>query len=109
MNKPDGPTLTPLLMFSGDAEKAMGLYTGLFENSKVVEIMCIDSPVEHDFTFTPATSLRIVCSDRTKLTSYFDVLSKDGQIMMPLAEYPFSKKFAWVQDRFGVSWQLSVS
>lgn len=134
-NSPIGPTVTPFLMFSGNAEKALKLYVDLFENSKVMDIthyganedgaegtikhatislngqkiMCIDSPVKHDFTFTPATSLYVACPDENRITQYFNTLSKDGQIFMPLNEYPFSKKFAWIEDRFGVSWQLTAS
>jgi len=34
---------------------------------------------------------------------------ESGKALMPLDNYGFSKQFAWVQDRFGVSWQLSYS
>ena len=37
-----------------------------------------------------------------------DALSRDGQVLMPLDKYDFSRRFAWVQDRFGVSWQLNL-
>ncbi len=131
----NGLKITPCLMFSGDAEEAMKVYVELFANSKVVEIeryganqdgkegsvklakfslngqeiMCIDSPVKHDFGFTPASSLYVACDDDDQITRYFEVLSAGGEVMMPLAEYPFSKKFAWVSDRFGVSWQLAAT
>lgn len=129
-----GPTITTFLMFEGKAEEAMNFYVSLFEESKIVSLkrygpnemgkegsvyqavfslngqnfMCIDSPVKHGFTFTPAISLYVSCPDEAKITRYFDALSADGQVLMPLAAYPFSKKFAWVSDRFGVSWQLTV-
>lgn len=121
-------------MFEGKAEEAMNFYISLFEESKIVSLkrygpnemgkegsvyqavfslnsqtfMCIDSPAKHGFTFTPAISLYVSCPDEAKITRYFEALSADGQVLMPLAAYPFSKKFAWVSDRFGVSWQLSV-
>lgn len=129
-----GPKITTFLMFEGKAEEAMNFYVSLFENSKIIDLKrygpnemgkegsvllaafslngqtfkCIDSPVKHGFTFTPAISLYVSCTDEAKITRYFEALSADGQVLMPLAEYPFSKKFAWVNDRFGVSWQLSV-
>jgi predicted 3-demethylubiquinone-9 3-methyltransferase (glyoxalase superfamily) len=131
----NGPKVTTFLMFSGQAEEAMNFYVSLFENSQVVrvtrygpnemgkegsvvhaifslngqELMCIDSAVQHGFTFTPAISLYVSCPDEAKVTSYFEALAAGGQVLMPLGTYPFSKKFGWLQDRFGVSWQLSAA
>lgn len=135
MNLSSSPDVTTFLMFEGNAEQAMDLYVGLFENSRVEHISrygpgeqgkegsvqvatftlngqtlrCIDSPAPHEFTFTPAMSLYVTHADETKIASYFETLSDGGQVLMPLGEYPFSKQFAWVQDKFGVSWQLSHS
>lgn len=130
----NGPKITTFLMFSGQAEEAMKFYVSLFEESKIVRmtrygpneagkegtvyqavfslngqtLMCIDSPVKHGFGFTPAISLHVSCTDEAKVARYFESLSEGGQVLMPLSAYPFSKLFGWVQDRFGVSWQLSV-
>jgi uncharacterized glyoxalase superfamily protein PhnB len=38
----------------------------------------------------------------------FERLSTGGQMLMPLSSYPFSERYAWFTDRFGVSWQLSL-
>jgi predicted 3-demethylubiquinone-9 3-methyltransferase (glyoxalase superfamily) len=128
------PKITTFLMFSGRAAEAMNFYAALFENSKILrdtrygpgemgkegtvqqalfslngqEIMCIDSPVTHNFTFTPAISLFVTCADEAKIDRYYTALVQGGQVLMPLDAYPFSKKFAWVQDQFGVSWQLML-
>jgi predicted 3-demethylubiquinone-9 3-methyltransferase (glyoxalase superfamily) len=128
-------SVTPFLMFEGQAETAMSLYTSLFENSEIVEIerygpdgpgtegsvvkacftlngrrhYCIDSPAPHEFSFTPAMSLFVDCCDERELDRLFAELSKDGQLLMPLDTYPFARKFAWVADRFGVSWQLLLA
>jgi predicted 3-demethylubiquinone-9 3-methyltransferase (glyoxalase superfamily) len=72
------------------------------------EFMCIDSSVEHDFTFTPAISLYIRCDTRDEIYRLFDWISRDGQVYMPLSAYPFSERFAWVEDKYGISWQLSL-
>jgi predicted 3-demethylubiquinone-9 3-methyltransferase (glyoxalase superfamily) len=122
-------------MFSGQAEEAMNFYVSLFEDSQVIrvtrygpnemgkegsvqhalfslngqELMCIDSNVTHGFTFTPAISLYVSCPDEAKVTRYFEALASGGQVLMPLTAYPFSKKFGWLQDRFGVSWQLNAA
>jgi len=71
-------------------------------------LMCIDSPVKHDFTFTHAMSLFVDCSAEAQLDELFVKLSEGGQVMMPLGDYGFSRKFGWVSDRFGVSWQLKL-
>ena len=122
-------------MFEGRAEEAMNYYTSLFKGSKIVsivrygpegpgaegsvlhavfslgsqEFMCIDSYVKHVFTFTPAMSLYVNCESEAEIDQLFDNLSRGGQVLMPLDRYPFSEKFGWVSDRFGVSWQLSLA
>lgn len=127
--------ITPFLMFEGQAEEAIDFYTSLFKKSKILNItrygpneagaegtvmhatfslngqkfMCIDSNVEHAFTFTPAISLYVTCETEGEVDELYDQLSSGGQVRMPLAPYPFSQKFAWLDDRFGVSWQLSLA
>ncbi|MEP0848423.1 MAG: VOC family protein [Phycisphaerae bacterium] len=129
------PRVTTLLMFYGDAEEAMTLYTSSIPNSKITsikrygkgesgaegsvmhatislngqELACIDSIVKHDFTFTPATSLVVKCTSAAELDDLYKKLSNGGQVFMPLQEYPFAKRFVWFTDRFGVSWQLNWS
>jgi predicted 3-demethylubiquinone-9 3-methyltransferase (glyoxalase superfamily) len=70
--------------------------------------MCIDSPVKHGFTFTPAMSLFVDCDGEQEIDRLFAALSDGGQIFMPLDKYPFSRRFGWVSDKFGVSWQLNL-
>ena len=131
--KQEEPIVAPFLAFFGDAEKAMKRYVEIFENSQIVSIehfgpgdvgkegtvkdaeftlngtriKCNDIPGKHAWTFTPAVSLYVQSSSEDALAKYFELLSEQGKVLMPLAEYPFSKKFAWVQDEFGVSWQLN--
>jgi predicted 3-demethylubiquinone-9 3-methyltransferase (glyoxalase superfamily) len=70
--------------------------------------MAIDSAAPHQFTFTPAMSLFVTCDTEEETEKVFEKLAEGGMVMMALGAYPFSKKFGWVQDRFGVSWQVSV-
>ena len=72
------------------------------------ELMCIDSPVKHEFSFTPAISLFVDCASEEELDRIFDRLAEGGQILMPLDRYPFSRKFGWLADKYGVSWQLNL-
>ena len=127
-------TLTVQLMFQGRANAALDLYDNAIaplellsrtlygpdemgETGQVkaawcrignVRIHCIDSPVPHDFDFTPSTSLCLSLDDNKAVTDTFAKLADGGTVLMPLDSYDFSPWFGWVQDRFGVSWQLSV-
>lgn len=127
-------SVTTFLMFDGQAEEAITFYVSLFRGSEVTRVekygpnepgregsvrradfvltghqmMCIDSPAKHAFTFTPSTSLFVECEDEAELDRAFAALSADGKVLMPPGDYGFSAKFAWLNDRFGVSWQLNV-
>jgi predicted 3-demethylubiquinone-9 3-methyltransferase (glyoxalase superfamily) len=121
-------------MFEGSAEQAMQFYVTLFRDSAIKQIerygpgemgaegnvkradftvagrdlICIDSPIKHDFHFTPSLSLFVECESEAELDSTFGALSLNGAVLMPTGDYGFSKKFAWVNDRYGVSWQLNL-
>jgi predicted 3-demethylubiquinone-9 3-methyltransferase (glyoxalase superfamily) len=114
----------------GKAEEAMTLYVSLFEDSRVMDVqrwgedepetgikqarfelagrefMAMDSGLAHAFTFTPATSLYVELEDAAQVDAAFAELSSGGQVLMPLQAYPFSPRFGWCNDRYGVSWQL---
>ncbi|MDF2710226.1 MAG: hypothetical protein K0R62_5878 [Nonomuraea muscovyensis] len=126
--------ITTFLMFQGQAEEAMTFYMSLFDDAEVLSItrygpategtegtvqhavftlagqpyMAIDSNVRHDFTFTPAISLYVTCESEAEIERLTAALSEKGMAMMPLGSYGFSSRFAWVSDRFGVSWQLNL-
>ncbi|MCX5195555.1 VOC family protein [Streptomyces sp. NBC_00249] len=127
--------ITTFLMFEGRAEEAMSFYTSLFEDAEVVDIsrydadgpgeagtvqkatfslagqrfMCIDSYVKHAFTFTPAVSLFVECDTAAELDRLYGALAEGGAELMPVGSYGFSARFGWVNDRFGVSWQLNLN
>ena len=124
----------PFLMFQGDAGPALDLYTSLFEDARVLELTrwgadgagaegtvqgatftiagqvfrCFDSPPVHDFTFTPSFSVFVDVESAEELDRLFAGLSDGGKVLMPLDAYDFSRRFGWVVDRFGVSWQLNL-
>jgi predicted 3-demethylubiquinone-9 3-methyltransferase (glyoxalase superfamily) len=127
-------TVFTLLMFSGQAEEAVRYYVESIPQSELLEIRyfgpeqpgsegkvqgarlrlaghdvrAFDSPVQHDFGFTPAVSLFIDCHDEPEFERCFAALAKGGFIMMPPANYGFSQRFGWCNDRFGVSWQVNL-
>ncbi len=72
-------------------------------------LMCHDSFVKHAFTFTPATSLFVDCASEDDLRRFSTALAAGGAVLMPLDHYGFSRLFTWVNDRFGVSWQLNLA
>ena len=61
------------------------------------------------FTFTPAISFFVSCEAEEEIDERFKQLSAGGEILMPLQKYPFSEKFGWLEDKFGVSWQLNLA
>lgn len=125
--------ITTMLMFSGRAEEAIALYTSVFDDSgvdfiqrygpenpgsegKVVHgrfrvsgepMMAMDSGVEPQHAFTPAMSFFVTCPSAEEVDRLYAALSDGGSVMMGLDAYPFAKRYAWIQDRFGVSWQLT--
>lgn len=127
--------VTPFLMFQdGKAEEAMNYYTSIIEDSYITrivryganeageegtvmeavftikgqEFMCIDSNIKHSFTFTPSFSIFVTCESETEIENLYQKFNEGGQALMPLDDYGFSKKFGWINDRFGVSWQLNL-
>lgn len=126
--------VTPFLMFEGKAEAALDLYVRLIPGAAVTrmefygpggpgpegqvsravftlcgrEFMCFDSPAHHAFSFTPSVSMFVDCEDEAEVDRLFAGLSEEGEVLMPLGSYGFSRRFGWVNDRFGVSWQLNL-
>ena len=126
--------VTPFLMFEGQAEEAMNLYVRTIPDSEILNVqrygpdgpgpegsvmlasislrgqpvLLNDSYVSHDFTFTPAISLFVACRSEEEIAELSTALVEGGKFLMPLDNYGFSRRFAWVQDRFGVSWQLNL-
>jgi predicted 3-demethylubiquinone-9 3-methyltransferase (glyoxalase superfamily) len=128
--------IAPFLMFQGGhAEEAMTFYTSLLDDGRVLDITrygpegpgpdgtvqsarfqlggqefwCSDSYVVHNFTFTPSFSVWIECDSEDELQQLFAALAENGTELMPVDDYGFSRRFGWVNDRYGVSWQLNLA
>jgi predicted 3-demethylubiquinone-9 3-methyltransferase (glyoxalase superfamily) len=126
--------VSTFLMFEGHCEEALNLYVATIPNSRIIDIrrydahgqgkegsvmlahasigglplMCNDSSVHHAFTFTPSSSLFVTCKSEAEFDKIAEELGKGGGVLMPPANYGFSRKFTWFNDRFGVSWQLNL-
>ena len=69
---------------------------------------CSDSFIDHEWSLTPAISVMIDCDSSDEQKRLLDALAEGGRLYMPLDDYGFGP-FAWVEDRFGVSWQLALT
>ncbi|HAR64055.1 MAG: VOC family protein [Candidatus Margulisiibacteriota bacterium] len=119
--------ITPHLWFDKEAKEAAVFYTSLFENSRIkssivmndtpsgtVDIITIDLAGQEFmlinagpyFTFNPSVSLLIACKTKDEVNNLWEKLIEGGTALMELAEYPFSEKYGWIQDKYGLSWQI---
>jgi len=129
--------ITPFLWINNQAEAAVDFYVSLFRNSKAGEVtryneesakasgrpegsvMTVSFQLEgqdfvalngnDEFPFTPAVSFFVSCETPEEIDGLWGKLTDGGSVLMALDKYPFSEKYGWVQDKFGVSWQLILS
>lgn len=130
-------TITPFLWFNDQCDEAMTFYTSLFPNSKIVSVKRYPTdmqlgPTPHmggkvltgvfeldgyqfmaldggpHFSFTPTQSISVQCKDVAEIDMLHAKLREGGTDLMPLDVYPWSKKYAWINDQYGLSWQLNV-
>ncbi|NCN52557.1 VOC family protein [Candidatus Parcubacteria bacterium] len=129
--------IVPCLWFDTQAEKAVDLYLSLFPDSEILNTLHYDKAsaevsgqpegsiltIEYylagytflamnggpNFTFTPAISLSVQCETEEEIDKLYAALSEGGGVLMPLQKYDFSPRFAWVADKYGVSWQLNLA
>ena len=119
--------ITPHLWFDTQAQKAAELYISLFEDSKIKSSRIIHGTPSGDadiitillagqefmlinagpyFIFNPSISFLVACSTKNEVEKLWQQLADGGSALMELGEYPFSEKYGWIQDKFGLSWQL---
>lgn len=131
------PPITPWLWFDTRAEEAAELYTSAFENATLRSVshyteasaeasgrpegsvMTAEFELEGlgfvalnggpRFRFTPAVSFFVSCGSVDEIDGLYETLGDGGEVLMPLQEYPFSERYAWIADRYGVSWQLNLA
>ncbi|MFZ1520304.1 MAG: VOC family protein [Ignavibacteriaceae bacterium] len=128
--------IIPFLWYDNNAEEAVHFYTSVFDNSKILSItrynedsakatgqkadsaMTIGFQLEGQnftalnggphFKLNQSTSFFVYCESDSKIENVFKKLSDGGQVIFPLDKYDWSPKYAWVMDKFGLSWQLDV-
>jgi predicted 3-demethylubiquinone-9 3-methyltransferase (glyoxalase superfamily) len=118
------------LWFDKEAKEATGFYTSLFENSRIARVTTLRDTLSGDtdvvsftlsgqpfmaisagplFRFNPSVSFLIAGKTNAQVQDLWDRLAAGGTVLMALGEYPFSGKYGWLQDKYGLSWQLMVT
>lgn len=128
--------ITPFLWFNDNAEEAVSFYTSVFRNAKAGSVTRYSADAANAsgrpegsvmtmgfqlcgqefaainggpvFSFTPAISFFVTCETEEEIDTLWKKLSDGGSVLMEFGTYPFSEKYGWLSDRFGVSWQLML-
>lgn len=110
----------PCLWFNGQAKEAAELYLSAFKNAKIT----VDTSMVVNFELggqkfmglnggpmyvpNPSISFYVVCETPVEITQAWEKLSTGGSVLMPLDQYEWSTQYGWVQDKFGINWQLAL-
>ena len=119
--------ITPHLWFDTQAREAAELYTSLFPDSRIRSVHTLDNTpsgsvdmVDFElcgqhfmaiaagplFKFNPSISFLVACKTKDEVDRLWNALIDGGTALMELGAYPFSERYGWLQDRYGLSWQL---
>ncbi|OGC91687.1 hypothetical protein A2876_01885 [Candidatus Amesbacteria bacterium RIFCSPHIGHO2_01_FULL_48_32b] len=128
--------IIPHLWFDKEAKEAAEFYTSVFPNSKVTNVTTLHGTPSGDteivsfevwgysfmaisagplFKFNPSISFMVNFDPsqdkdaKMRIDAVWDKLAKGGEVLMPLDKYPFSERYGWVQDKYGLSWQLILT
>ena len=122
--------IAPHLWFDTQAREAAELYTSVFPDSRIKTATTLhDTPsgsvdlvsleiARYEFAFisagplfkfNPSISFLVACESKDEVDKIWHELAKDGKVLMELGAYPFSEHYGWLQDRYGVPWQLMFS
>ena len=122
--------ITPHLWFDKEAIEAANYYVSTFPNSKVKHTtMLYNTPSDSVdivtfellglefqainagplFKFNPSISFHVPCKTKEEVDEIWNKLSPGGQVLMELGAYPFSERYGWLQDKYGLSWQIIYS
>lgn len=122
--------IVPHLWYDTEAAEAAQFYVSLFEDARILNKTVLHDTPSGDadvvtfqlagqdmmaisagpyFKFTPAVSLMVACASAEEVDAKWQALSQGGTALMELGEYPFSKRYGWIQDRYGLSWQLMLA
>ncbi len=121
--------ITTHLWYDKEAKEAAEFYVSIFDGSKVKNITTIHDTPSGDadivdielagesftlisagpyFKFTPAVSFLVACDTPEEVNLLWDRLFEGGSALMELGKYPFSERYGWLQDKYGLSWQIML-
>ncbi len=121
--------ITPHLWFDKEAKEAAEFYCSVFDNSKIKGVQTLHNTPSGDadivsfelsgqpfmaisagplFKFNPSVSFLVVAETEAEVDDLWAKLSPGGGALMPLGEYPFSKRYGWTTDKYGLSWQITL-
>ncbi len=119
--------ITPHLWYDKEAKEAAEFYTSILPNSTITSTTTLHNTPSGDcdvvsfelakqpfmaisagpfFKFNPSISFHIKCKTTDEVDVLWEKLSKGGTVHMELGEYPFSKRYGWLSDKYGLSWQI---
>lgn len=119
--------ITPHLWFDKEAREAAEFYCSLFPNSKIKSIQTLHNTPSGDadivsfeldgypfmaisagplFKFNPSVSFTVALKTKGEVENLWNQLMPGGEVLMPLDAYPFSEKYGWLKDKYGLSWQI---
>lgn len=110
----------PCIWFDGKAGDAAKFYCGIFKDSSVIsesqlvvnieiagqQLMCLNGGPY--FTINPSISFYVVFETGSEIDAAWEKLFDGGTVLMPYNKYDWSEKYGWLQDKFGVNWQLAM-
>lgn len=122
--------ITPHLWFDKEAREAAELYASLIPNSKITSVKTLHNTPSGDcdivsfelsgqpfmaisagplFKFNPSVSFHLKCKTKNEVDAIFEKFSVGGKVLMPLGSYPFSERYGWLEDKYGLSWQVILA
>ncbi|MFG6116151.1 VOC family protein [Halobacillus sp. MO56] len=128
--------IVPHLWYDKEASEAAEFYTSIFPHSKILSKTTLQETPSGDshlisfalwgqkfmaisagpyFNFNPMVSFMVNFDPsrekdaRSKIDDVWNKLSEGGKVLMPMDKYPFSERYGWIQDKYGLSWQLILT
>jgi predicted 3-demethylubiquinone-9 3-methyltransferase (glyoxalase superfamily) len=122
--------ITPHLWFDTEAVEAARFYSGTFPDSRITDVVTLSGTPSGDvdtvtfelfgqrfmaisagplFRFNPSVSFAVACETVDEVDRYWERLTAGGSALMELGSYPFSERYGWTTDRYGLSWQVSLA